>query len=108
MRTKTLILPWTAGLVAIGLIDLFTSLVWLHQGCIVEFNPIMSKVLNTSLVLFVAVKISTLCAYVIVVEWYRRHRSASFARVIGIVTVTSYLTIYAISFCSANFRFFFG
>ncbi len=107
MRTRLLILPWTAGLIVIGLVDLVTTLVWLHQGCIVEFNPLMATVLDAGITAFIAVKVFTLCAYVIVVEWYRRHRNASFARIIGIVTVVSYLAIYTISFCSVNFHFFF-
>ena len=98
----TSILPANAALVVIGLIDLFTTVVWLRTGYAVEINPVMAAVLRSGLLLFIALKLSTLAAYVVVMEWYRRRRSASFARIVGRITLASYLGIYAFSFACVN------
>lgn len=108
MTTRPIILPWNAALVAIGLIDLATTLVWLHVGCAVEFNPIMASILSVSLSLFVITKLATLGAYLLVVEWYRRRRNTAFAVAIGRIAVLAYIAIYTISLCSVNHAFLFG
>ena len=100
------ILPINLVLIFIGLIDLITTLYWLHTGSAIEVNPIMSAVLATSLALFIGVKLLTLTAYVAVMEWYRRHRNPIFARVIGNCTVLAYSCIYAVSFCCINHGIF--
>lgn len=108
MDNRPVIAPWNAGLVFIGLVDLITTLVWLRDGCIVESNPIMAAVLGVSLSLFVAVKLATLTTYLVVVEWYRRHRSAAFARWVGIAAVIGYLGVYTYAFWTVNHGYFFG
>ena len=102
------ILPINAALLIIGLADLITTIFWLTTGCAIEFNPIMASVLKGGIPCFVAVKLSTLVAYVCVMEWYRRCRSYAFAQMVGRVTVTAYLSIYIISLGVVNFGFFFG
>jgi len=102
------ILPVNAALVVIGLVDLLTTLVWLRTGHAVEINPIMAAVLRCGLGLFIALKLGTLAAYVVVMEWYRRRHSAAFARVVGRITVASYLGIYAVSFACVNAGLLFG
>ena len=108
MDNRPAILPWNAGLVIIGLVDLITTLVWLGNGCVVECNPIMAAVLSASLSLFVATKLATLAAYVVVLEWYRRHRNAAFARWVGIAAVIGYISVYTYGFCTVNYTYFFG
>jgi len=103
MDTRTnRILPVNAALVVIGLIDLLTTLVWLHTGHAIEINPIMAAVLRAGVGVFVALKLFTLAAYVAVMEWYRRRRSASFAYLVGRITLFSYAAIYALSFACVN------
>jgi len=102
-----IVLPVNMLLLIIGLADLSTTLYWLHAGCAIEVNPIMAAVLQTSLVLFIGLKLTTLAAYVTVMEWYRRHRSAIIARYVGNFTVFAYTAIYIISFYCVNRRLFF-
>jgi len=102
------ILPVNVAMLGIGLLDLLSTIFWLHNGCAIEVNPVMSAVLKHGLVLFIAVKLSTLVAYIAVMEWYRRYKNPVFARVVGIITVAAYLTIYAVSFCGVNHAYFLG
>jgi hypothetical protein len=63
----------------------------------------MAALLRVGLPAFVGVKLLTLTAYVIAVEWYRRRRSESFARFVGRFTVIAYAGIYAVSFTVVNY-----
>lgn len=108
MRLARRVLPVNLMLLVIGLVDLATTLYWLHVGRIIEANPIMAAVLDLSLPLFIAVKLSTLLAYVVVMEWYRRNRNPIFARLVGNITVTAYAGIYSLSFCWVNRALLFG
>jgi uncharacterized membrane protein len=99
---KVRILPANALLIAVGLADLLSTLFWLRTGQAIEMNPVMAAVLHAGLGAFILVKLSTLVAYVSVVEWYRRHRNPAFARLVGSITLIGYVGIYAISFCFVN------
>jgi len=96
------ILPINLVLIFIGFFDLITTLYWLHTGRAIEVNPIMAAVLVTSPALFVCVKLITLAAFVVVMEWYRRNRNPVFARIVGNITVLAYICIYTVSFCCVN------
>lgn len=100
---KVRILPANAMLIIVGLADLLSTMFWLKTGQAVEVNPMMAALLQAGLGVFVLVKLSTLVAYVGVMEWYRRRRNPAFARVVGSVTLFGYLGIYAISFCCINY-----
>lgn len=102
------ILPANIVVLAIGLVDLLTTIFWLNTGRAIEVNPLMAAILTVSMPLFVAVKLSTLGAYVLVVEWYRRHRNPCFARQISALTVIAYLGIYTVSFCAVNHKILLG
>ncbi|MHB9036225.1 MAG: DUF5658 family protein [Armatimonadota bacterium] len=108
MKTKARIMPINAALLAVGLVDLLTTLFWLGTGRAVEINPIMAAVLDTGLLLFVLVKLATLGTYIAVMEWYRRFRNPAFAGLVGNFTVIAYLCIYAVSFYSVNHSYFLG
>lgn len=108
MRTRALILPVNLALLVVGLADLSTTVFWLCAGRAVEFNPVMAAVLQLGMLAFVMVKLSTLAVYVGVMEWYRRSRNAAFAQIVGNITVTAYLAIYAVSFCAVNHGFLTG
>ncbi|MCX8052702.1 MAG: DUF5658 family protein [Armatimonadetes bacterium] len=107
-RRSSRILPANAALVAVGLIDLLTTLIWLRAGIAVEVNPIMAAVLRCGLSAFIGLKLTTLATYLTVMEWYRRRRSAAFARSVARITLASYLAIYAISFAYVNGAIFLG
>lgn len=107
MKSTARTLPWNLTLAVIGVIDLATTLIWLHEGRVVESNPIMAPLLSVSLPLFAFVKLSTICAYIVVMEWYRRRRSPAFARTVSMVTVAAYVGVYIVSFCSVNHGIFF-
>ncbi len=96
------LLPVNIVLVLVALLDLLTTVVWLRTGRAVEINPIMAYVLSLGMEAFVAVKVSTLVAYVGVVEWYRRYKSAILAELVGRITLASYIAIYTISFLAVN------
>jgi len=96
------ILPINLALLVVGLADLVTTLFWVHTGRAVEWNPIMAAVLKAGVPAFVTVKLGTLAAYVAVMEWYRRRRSLSFAKIAGTVTVAAYCCIYVLCFVCAN------
>ena len=102
------ILPINAALLLVGFADLITTIFWVTTGQAIEFNPIMASVLKAGIPCFVFAKVSTLVAYVGVMEWYRRSRSYAFAQMVGRVTVTAYLSIYTISLAIVNSGFFLG
>jgi hypothetical protein len=106
-RTSIRILPGNAILAAIGLLDLLTTLAGLRSGCIVEANPVMSGLLAHSLVAFISVKLLTLAAFVLVIEWYRR-RSERAAAAVSTFTASAYLIIYAACFLGVNSHFILG
>lgn len=108
MTGRFRILPANIVLVTVGVVDLLTTIFWLETGSVIEVNPIMAALLAVGLPLFVAVKLSTLTAYVLVIEWYGRRWNPAFARRIGNITVAAYLGIYTISFCAVNHEFFLG
>jgi hypothetical protein len=95
-------------LIAVGIVDMFTTLYWVYTGSAIEFNPIMAAVLRVGTWAFIAVKMGTLLAYVSVMEWYRRRRCPAFARAVGHITVFSYLGLYATSFSIVNYSAFLG
>ena len=100
------ILPVNIAILAIGIVDLATTLFYVQAGLAGEANPIMAALLDVGVLPFAAVKLFTLCAYVALTEWYSRARSATFARTVGNITVLAYLGIYAASFTFVNSHFF--
>ena len=101
------ILPSNLALLFIGMADLVTTTYLLHTGRILEANPIMSVVFNISPLLFVAVKVLTLGAYVAVMEWYK-HRNPDVTRIICSGTLVAYLVIFALIFFCVNYRILLG
>jgi hypothetical protein len=96
------VLPVNIALVLVALIDLITTVVWLKTGRAIEINPIMASVLRLGIDVFIGVKVGTLAAYILVLEWYRRSRSAALAALIGRITLASYISIYTVSFLLVN------
>jgi hypothetical protein len=105
---KIRIMPVNVVVLAIGLLDLVTTLFWLATGQVIEVNPVMAAVLQAGVAVFILVKVVTLGAYVAVMEWYRRNRSYVFAQTVGNITVLAYVGIYAVSFYSVNHAYFWG
>lgn len=101
------VLPVHILLSVIALTDLFTTLFWLRCGRAVEVNPIMASALKLGFPLFIGIKVSTLAAYVVVMEWYRRHRSAICAGLVGKGVVLAYVCVYSISFLWVNYDYLF-
>lgn len=95
-------------LVLVGVLDLVTTLWWLHTGRAVEYNPIMAALLRIGTPAFVIVKLSTLIACVAALEWYRRRRCALFAKAAGLFALVAYVSIYAVSFLVVNRDFLLG
>lgn len=107
-RARTLVLPVNIALLVVGLVDLLTTIHWVSTGRAIEFNPVMAAALNAGWGVFIAVKLSTLGAFVAVTEWYRRHRSATFAATVGNITLFSYMAIYGVSFLCVNYDYLIG
>lgn len=108
LTRKLIILPINAVLLCIGLLDLATTVIWLHDGSVIEMNPVMAAFLKHGIFLFSAVKMFSLISYVSVMEWYRRNKSAKFAQMVGNITVAAYVLIYAVSFIGVNRSCLFG
>jgi hypothetical protein len=102
LNSRPLILPANVLLLFVGVMDLVTTLWWLHTGCAVEYNPIMAALLRLGTPIFVAVKLASLIACVGVLEWYRRKRCALFAKAAGLFAVVAYTSIYVVSFLVVN------
>ena len=96
------LLNWNIAVFMIGLIDLITTLVWIHNGSAIEFNPIMAWVLSFGITAFILTKLLTISVYVLVLEWYRRRDKTTFSFNIGRFTVLAYLAIYLVSFITVN------
>lgn len=107
-RPRLPVLPVNLALVCVAILDLISTLVWLGAGLVVEVNPIMAAVLRFGIWAFVGVKVLTLGAYVLVLEWYRRYRSARWALVVGRITLVSYVVVYITSFLVVNAGLIFG
>lgn len=103
IRAVRRVLPANLALLAIGLADLASTLIWLQTGRATEFNPIMAAALEFGTLYFIAVKLSTLAAYVCVIEWYRRHRRPRFAVTVSNITLGAYACIYCVSFVCVNY-----
>lgn len=99
------ILPINLILLALALADLASTLVWISCGAAIEVNPIMAAVLHSGVWAFAGVKLFTIAAYLLTMEWYRRSRSESFAKCVGLITVLAYTGIYAVSFTAVNYNF---
>lgn len=99
------ILPSNLALLFVGVLDLASTLYWTGTGRAVEFNPVMAAVLGFGVPAFICVKLLSLGAYVAVVEWYRRFRSAARAAAVGRFTLAAYVCLYAASFALANRSF---
>lgn len=96
------IMPTNLVLLLIGVLDLATTVFWIQTGRAVEFNPVMAAALEIGLAYFICLKLSTLVAYVGVVEWYRRCRRPEFAATVSNLTLAAYVCIYSISFVCVN------
>lgn len=107
MVNSRAVLPVNVALLAIGFLDLITTIFWVSTGRAIEFNPVMAAALNAGWPVFVIAKMSTLGAYVAVIEWYRR-RNASFATAASYITFLAYIGIYSISFLCVNYTRFFS
>ncbi len=60
-------------LVSIALLDLVVTTVLFCLGLIEEMNPLMRPLIHTHPALFVVVKLATIAAAFIGLQWYRRH-----------------------------------
>ena len=96
------IFNWNLAVFMIGLIDLITTLVWIHNGSAIEFNPIMAWVLSFGIIAFILTKLLTISIYIFVLEWYRKRDNTTFSYNIARFTVFAYLGIYFISFITVN------
>ena len=92
----------------VGTLDLASTILWVGAGKAVEVNPLMAAVLKLGTPAFVCAKLISLGAYVAVIEWYRRFRSAAAAQAVGRFTLAAYVGLYAVSFALANRSFLFG
>jgi hypothetical protein len=88
-------------LLGIGVVDLIAT-AWLHhQGLIVELNPLMRPLIETSEALFAAVKGGTL-----VLAWYGMWRYAQtnldFVRQAAIYGAAGYVAVWSVWFIAAS------
>lgn len=88
-------------LLGIGVVDLIAT-AWLHhQGLIVELNPLMRPLIETSEALFAAVKGATL-----VVAWYGMWRYAQtnldFVRQAATYGAAGYIAVWSVWFIAAS------
>jgi len=98
---------YTFALVAIGIIDLGTTVIWLRTGQATEANPVMYALLQLGIIPFIGAKLATLFGYAAAMEYYSQ-RCAPRARGFSFVTLALYIMIYVVSFCGINHRLFVG
>lgn len=88
-------------LVAVGLLDLFSTILLLELGLAEEANPIMRALIPYGWLAFSAVKCASLLAFVAVLTWYRaRHPRLGSAIEVG--TLLGYVAVYAGLFSYIN------
>lgn len=98
---------YVIALVAVGLIDLITTIIWLRTGRAIEANPVMSAMLRAGLVTFVTVKLASLFSYAAMMEYYCK-QCAPRARRFSFTALALYITIYGVSFLGINHRLLLG
>lgn len=81
-------------LMALGLVDLVSTVVLYELGLIEELNPLMRPLLEASAVLFVAVKLVTLVAAFAAMQWYVR-KDERFVRMAATYGALAYSLLWA-------------
>jgi len=95
---KMLISTESIILTLICIADMFSTLVLVSLGYATEKNPLMAACFKHSAITFLVVKTVSFMPFIIVVEWYRRHkpqfaRNATWAAII--LYILAYVTITA-------------
>lgn len=88
-------------LVAICLLDMFSTLFFVLKGIGVEQNPIMAVCMNHSPLTFVLVKLASFVPFVIAVELYRR-KDPVFARFACRCAIVLYLVTFTVLTLKTN------
>ncbi len=88
-------------IVAIGVLDLTTTLLWVHNHGAQEANPVFSYYLALGPFWFALMKMVMLLAPVFLLEWAARHRP-SFARKGARFAIAAYLTMYIVGVAQLN------
>lgn len=87
----------------IGIADLATTLMWVHNHGAQEANPIFSRYLAMGPLVFSLMKLVMLCAPIFLLEWARRTRPV-FTRNAARFAIAAYLGLYCIGFAKLNMR----
>src|SRR6266699_2705460 len=82
-------------ILAIGVIDLVTTLVWVRQAGAREANPIFRSYLDLGTPYFIAAKMLLLAGPIILLEWARRRRPA-FTRLASRFAIAAYAFAYVV------------
>lgn len=82
-------------LITIGVLDLASTVILYMLGLIVELNPIMRPLLETSPALFTAVKMATLIAAYIVLQMYRSV-DESFVKKASLYGTVAYVSVWVL------------
>ncbi len=88
-------------LVAICLIDMFSTLFFVLRGIGAEQNPIMAACINHSPVTFVLVKLASFVPFVVAVELYRR-KDPNFARLACRCAIALYVVTFIVLTLQTN------
>lgn len=96
-------LPETLVLMAIGLVDMISTILLINLGVCEELNPLMAPLIRIHWLLFAFVKASTLALAFFVCEWHRRKDEAFVKRWARIGTA-AYLLLWIVWF-NAGWKF---
>jgi hypothetical protein len=99
MNVKYRPLPHSLLLLAIGLIDLVTTILLVETGLCRELNPLMAPLLNQHWLVFALVKSLTLVVAFAAGEWYRK-RDERFVKLAMSAGAITYLVVWVFWFVS--------
>lgn len=89
----------------IGLADLGTTLLWVHQHGAQEANPVFAHYLSMGMAYFALMKIICLAAPIFLLEWARVRRPR-FTQIASRFAICAYVVMYGIGFVRLNGELF--
>ena len=79
----------------VGLADLVSTVALYSAGLVVELNPLMRPLLDRSPALFALVKLATLAAVFVALQWHRP-KDERFVRKAAAYGTAAYVTLWAV------------
>src|SRR5207248_3241004 len=91
----------TLALGALGVVDLFTTLAFIHFHGAAEANPLMAAFLSQGILAFLAAKLGLLIGPLSILEWARRFNPIFVTRAVNAAMI-AYVCFYAVGVARVN------